>query len=314
MGLIKTSWNNYVLVYLEIVLSVMMFMEYLILIILFIVWTIFWSFGSVVLTRFSDNISWATFRDFLFGRSKCPNCNNILKAKNLIPFFSYILQKWKCEYCSQKISVMYPLLELLSGLFFVLTYFLWIQFWHLGTMEILFRLVVNRWFLLLIFWDFMHYELHFVVRIFLLFVGLFSQFFGFMGSYKWAFFGSLIFWWFFYLIYLASNRYVKLKYDKSGWWFGMWDVFLAFLVWTLVPFVFVYNGLFINFSDIFVFIFLFVMSSSVIGLIYGAISFMMKKSTKKEFMTFRIPFVPSMIFAFWILLFFWKTFYTLLFF
>lgn len=291
----------------------MIFMEYLVLVFLFILWSIFWSFGSVILFRFSDNISWKTFKGFLFGRSECPNCHNKLKAKNLIPFLSYIFQKWKCEYCGKKISIMYPLLELFSGLVFVLTYFLWFKLWHLWYGEILFRIIINRWFLLLLFWDFLHYELHFVSRIFLLAVGLFVQFFWFIGDYKWAFIGSLIFGWVFYLIYLLSNRYIKLKYNKSEGWFWMWDVFFAFLIWILIPFILSYNNLSISISDVFIFLFIFVMASSLIGLVYGLLSFSFQWSSEKGFMKFRIPFLPSMIFAFWLLLFFWKYFYTLLF-
>mgnify|MGYP001806343517 CR=1 FL=1 len=289
-------------------------MEYLIFVFLFIVGSIFGSFWSVVLTRFGENISRKTFKDFLFGRSECPNCHNTLKAKNLIPFFSYIFQWWKCEYCNKKISIMYPLLELFSGLIFVVTYLVWLKLGNLWYGEIVFRIMLNRWLLLLLFWDFLRYELHFIVWIFLLVVSLLPQFFWVIGDYKWAFVWSLIFGWAFYLIYFFSNRYVKLKYNKKEGWFWMWDVFFAFFVWTVISFVLSYNNLSTTFSDLFVFLFLFVMTSSLIWLVYGLVDFAFKRGNKKEFMQFRIPFLPSMIIAFWILLFFGKYFYTLLFF
>jgi leader peptidase (prepilin peptidase)/N-methyltransferase len=51
-----------------------------------------------------------------FSRSKCPKCNKILKWHNLIPVLSFVLQRGKCQNCSQKISIRYPLVEIFMGL------------------------------------------------------------------------------------------------------------------------------------------------------------------------------------------------------
>ena len=53
-------------------------------------------------------------------RSFCPNCNHKLSFADLIPLFSYIILKGKCRYCKQKIRPRYFLLELFSGIVFVL--------------------------------------------------------------------------------------------------------------------------------------------------------------------------------------------------
>ncbi|MFC1632649.1 prepilin peptidase [Patescibacteria group bacterium] len=53
------------------------------------------------------------------GRSYCPKCKEQLKAKDLIPIFSWILLRGKCRYCQQKISTQYLLIELVTGLIFV---------------------------------------------------------------------------------------------------------------------------------------------------------------------------------------------------
>ena len=42
--------------------------------------------------------------------------------KDLVPIFSYIFLKGKCRYCSSKIHIRYPLVELLTGLVFVVLY------------------------------------------------------------------------------------------------------------------------------------------------------------------------------------------------
>jgi len=60
--------------------------------------------------------------DFVKGRSFCPACHHSLSAWDLFPVFSYLFLKGKCRYCHEKISLRYPLIELLTGILFVLVY------------------------------------------------------------------------------------------------------------------------------------------------------------------------------------------------
>lgn len=53
-------------------------------------------------------------------RSYCPNCNHKLSFFDMIPVFSYIFLRGKCRYCHKKIRIRYLLLEILSGVVFVL--------------------------------------------------------------------------------------------------------------------------------------------------------------------------------------------------
>jgi len=48
-----------------------------------------------------------------FPLSHCPLCKRLLKPWHYIPVFSYIFLKGKCAYCHGKISIRYPLVELL---------------------------------------------------------------------------------------------------------------------------------------------------------------------------------------------------------
>ncbi len=59
----------------------------------------------------------------IVGRSECDFCKKKLKAKDLIPVFSYLVLKGKCRYCGKKLSIQYPLVELLTGIVFVLVSF-----------------------------------------------------------------------------------------------------------------------------------------------------------------------------------------------
>lgn len=51
-------------------------------------------------------------------RSACPICGHQLKAYELIPLVSYIIQKGKCRDCKSRISPVYPIMELLTGVLF----------------------------------------------------------------------------------------------------------------------------------------------------------------------------------------------------
>jgi leader peptidase (prepilin peptidase)/N-methyltransferase len=48
--------------------------------------------------------------------SKCPRCGKPIKPWDNIPVLSYLILKGKCRYCSELISVRYPIVELLSAL------------------------------------------------------------------------------------------------------------------------------------------------------------------------------------------------------
>ena len=91
-------------------------MEILIGIFLFIMGTIFGSFYNVVGYRLPKGES------IIFPPSHCTNCNHKLTSLELIPVLSYIFQKGKCKHCHQKISLFYPIFELLTGILFVLCY------------------------------------------------------------------------------------------------------------------------------------------------------------------------------------------------
>lgn len=61
--------------------------------------------------------------DIVFARSKCPKCGNQLKWYMNIPVISYIFLGGKCGFCKEKISIQYPLVELICALLFLGAYF-----------------------------------------------------------------------------------------------------------------------------------------------------------------------------------------------
>jgi len=54
--------------------------------------------------------------------SSCPSCGERIKAWHNIPVLGWIMLKGKCAYCGEKISIRYPVIELLTGLLAVIIY------------------------------------------------------------------------------------------------------------------------------------------------------------------------------------------------
>jgi len=86
-------------------------------VLIFILGTIIGSFLNVVIFRLPKG-------EKLGGRSHCPNCGKVLGPKELVPLFSLLFQRAKCSGCGNKISWQYFSVELITGLLFAVTYFL----------------------------------------------------------------------------------------------------------------------------------------------------------------------------------------------
>ena len=50
-------------------------------------------------------------------RSQCPVCKHQINSFENIPLISYLLQRGKCKHCATPISIQYPLIELITGIF-----------------------------------------------------------------------------------------------------------------------------------------------------------------------------------------------------
>ena len=70
------------------------------------------SFINVVVDRSMNDES-------LMGRSHCDYCKKKLSWCDLIPVFSYLFLKGRCRYCHTSLSFQYPLVELLTGVWFM---------------------------------------------------------------------------------------------------------------------------------------------------------------------------------------------------
>lgn len=68
------------------------------------------SFANVCISRLPKKES------VVFPASHCPKCNKPIHVMDNIPLISYLLLKGQCRNCKQKISIIYPAIELVIGL------------------------------------------------------------------------------------------------------------------------------------------------------------------------------------------------------
>ncbi len=77
-----------------------------------IIGLIYGSFLNVLIARIPNE------ENIAFPASHCPKCQTPLKPYHNVPLFSWLFLKGKCAFCKEKISIQYPIVELLSGVIF----------------------------------------------------------------------------------------------------------------------------------------------------------------------------------------------------
>ncbi len=172
----------------------------------FIYGLVFGSFYNVVIYRLPLDEKVAE------GNSKCTHCGARIKYKYLIPVVSWIYLRGKSACCNQKISIMYPIIELATGIIFLLSYLIFgagaISIYYISLLS--FVLIVGII-------DLQHkviYDtilfLHFVFAIFMQVI--------FIGEIISSLMGSVIAYTCYYVIYYFSKKIYKEEC------FGLGDV------------------------------------------------------------------------------------------
>ena len=88
------------------------------------------SFLNVCIGRWPEGLS------VVKPRSRCPKCGHRIKATENVPLVSWLLLRGRCSGCGERISIQYPIVELLVGL-------LWLAaFLQFGMSFTAFRVVV----------------------------------------------------------------------------------------------------------------------------------------------------------------------------
>ena len=110
--------------------------ELAIVIFIFIFGIIIGSFLNVVIYRIPKGESIA------YPASKCQSCQTPLKWYHNIPIFSWLFLKGKCGFCSEKISIQYPLIELTTGIIAVSLFYKLGLVWYMPVVFVVFTLLL----------------------------------------------------------------------------------------------------------------------------------------------------------------------------
>ena len=68
----------------------------------------------------------------LRGRSRCESCNKKLSVKELLPIFSFLIQKGRCRNCGAALSWQYPLVELATAVFYAISVWFFLPSYQTG--------------------------------------------------------------------------------------------------------------------------------------------------------------------------------------
>ena len=82
------------------------------------------SFLNVVILR------WGTDKSIITGRSVCAHTGKVLPWYDLVPVVSFVVLRGKSRYSKEPLSMQYPVVEIITGVLFTLTY------WKLFAQEI----------------------------------------------------------------------------------------------------------------------------------------------------------------------------------
>ena len=97
---------------------------------------------------------WPRDESVIKPRSRCPHCGTTIGWRDNVPLLSYFLLKRRCRHCSEPISIRYPIVELLNGLFYAYL------FGRYGVEPLTFKIAVfTSMMLILIFTDLSDYIL-----------------------------------------------------------------------------------------------------------------------------------------------------------
>ena len=156
--------------------------------------------------------------------SRCPGCERQLRWFDNVPVLGWLVLRGRCRMCRAPVSVMYPLVEVVTGLLFVL------QYWQLGWQPLLgVRLLFVSAMVVLCVIDLQHRILPNAITLPGVLVGLVASVFLFPG-WRSALIGALVGGGF---LRVVGEAYFRLRREEG---MGMGDVKMlamigAFLGW-----------------------------------------------------------------------------------
>lgn len=242
-------------------------METILYIATFVLGTIIGSFLNVVIYRYNTGKG-------VGGRSMCLSCSKPLKWHHLVPVFSYLFLLGKCAYCKTKISVQYPIVEVLTGFAFLLIAY------KISFIPILaLYLIVFSILLVIAVYDYRHKIIPdglVFAFIALSFLRVVVQYYEGRGDFMYDFLSGFGIFAFFAILWWISG----------GRWMGFGDAKLALGIGWLLPFCQNVSAIVLSFF-----------AGSIIGILLMIVAKISKASRKGFQFDREIPFAPFLIFS-----------------
>lgn len=192
---------------------------------LFLFGLIIGSFLNVLIWRMSSENA----PRFWEGRSICPKCKHKLSWKDNIPLLSFVLLSGKCRYCKKKISIRYPIVELVTGVITVLTVS---NLNNLSILSIISYLIIFYSFIVIFFADL---EFQIIPDEMLILIVVFGAALGFGGANVWV--GVTAALGFFLVVAATKFRGMGLGDVKLAFVMGFllgWPAILVAVWWSFV--------------------------------------------------------------------------------
>lgn len=204
--------------------------------------------------------------------SRCQKCQSPIKAWHNIPVISYLILSGKCANCKTNISLRYPTIELLTGIFSAAV------MWHFGwSIQCAMALTLTWALIALTFIDFDHQLLPDEIVLPILWLGLLLNTFELFTTLHSAVIGAIAGYLSLWLVY----HLFKLLTGKEGMGYGdfkLLGLFGAWLGWQYLPQI--------------------ILISTVIGSIIGISLMAINKASRDK----AIPFGPYLALAGWVAL------------
>ena len=212
----------------------------------------------------------------LKNRSYCPHCKKTLSWQDLIPVLSFLILRGRCRHCRQKISWQYPLVEIATGLLFLLIFnfqfSIFNEFSIFNFLKLIYYWTIACFLIVVFVYDLKHYIIpDQIVYPAILVSGIWYFISGIFDIYtKYEILNTI------YSAFGAALFFLLIVLISRGKWMGVGDVKLAFLM-----------GLILGFPNILVAIF----SAFFIGAIIGIGLMLAGRKTMKS----EIPFGPFLV-------------------
>ena len=171
-------------------------------------------------------------KSIIFPASHCPKCGNKIRTYDNIPILSYILLRGKCRFCKEQISIIYPAVELLSGLIFLSLYL-----WHGLSWEFASKLFLFTSLMVIFFIDLKHQLIPDVITLPGIAAGLIFSLLSKSPSFLDSLIGIISGGGLFYLVALAGDKIFK-KESMGGGDIKLAAMLGAFLGWQKILLVF----------------------------------------------------------------------------